>query len=53
MVDLYGNVSAKFRCAMVRMKTFGIFRELITTTTRTRTTRVVCGDPPSGSKKLI
>jgi len=46
------NVCAKFRCAPLRTKkTLGIFRELITTTTRT--TRVAFGDPPSGSKNCV
>ena len=45
------NVYAKFCCAPLRIKkALGIFRELIPTT-RTRTTRVAFGDPPSGSKK--
>jgi len=39
-------VYAKFRCAPLRIKkAFGIFRELITTTRRTR---VAFWDPPSG-----
>jgi len=45
------NVYAKFRCALLRIKkALGIFRELITTTTR-RTTRVAFWDPSSGQKK--
>jgi len=44
------NVCAKFRCAVLLIKK-GIFRELIPTTRRTRTTRVAFWDPPSGSKK--
>jgi len=48
-------VYAKFRCAPLRIKkALGIFRELITTTTRTkRTTRVAFWDPPSGFKKVF
>jgi len=43
-------VYAKFRSGALRIKK--AFRELITTTRRTRrTTTVAFGDPPSGSKK--
>jgi len=39
----------QFRCTALRIKkALGIFREQITT--RTRTTRVAFWDPPSGSK---
>jgi len=45
---------AKSRCAAaLRIKKASwIFRELITTTTTTRTTRVVFWNPPSGSKNI-
>ena len=40
---------AKFRCVALHIrKAFGIFRELIT-----RTTRVAFWDPPSGSKNGV
>jgi len=43
------NVYAKFHCTLLRIKkVLWIFRELITTITRT-TTRVAYWDPPSGS----
>jgi len=45
------NVYAKFRfAALCIKKALRIFRELIKTRTRTRTTRVAFWDPPSGSK---
>ena len=44
---------AKFHCPPPRInKALGIFRERITRTMRTRTTRVAFWDPPSGSKKI-
>ena len=50
MGNVSTNVYAKFCYAPLRIKkALGIFRELITTTTRT-TTRVAFWDPPSGSE---
>jgi len=41
------NVYAKFRCALLRIKkALGIFRDLITITLKTRTTKVAFGSLP-------
>jgi len=46
------TVYAKFRCApLCTKKALEIYRELITTTTTTITTRVTFWDPLSGSNK--
>jgi len=54
MGNMSTNAYAKFRCAVLRIKkALGIFRELITTTITTTTTRVAFRDPPFGSKNQI